>query len=76
VITESRNGTETSISIPEVCPSCETSIKKDDDKVRYYCPNHDNCPEQVKQKLINSVGKDGLDIDGLGREQVDLFLEK
>jgi DNA ligase (NAD+) len=63
VIKESRTGSETPIHTPEVCPSCGTLVKKDDDKVRYYCPNHALCPEQVKQKLINSVGKDGLDID-------------
>jgi DNA ligase (NAD+) len=61
---------------PELCPSCQTVVKKDDDKVRFYCPNHFVCPEQVKQKLIHSVGREALDIDGLGREQVDLFLEK
>lgn len=76
VIAEARTGNETDISIPEICPSCGTGLLKDNEKVRWYCPNHLGCPEQIKQKLINSVSKAGLNIDGLGSEQVELFLEK
>ena len=64
------------ITPPEFCPSCGTTLLKDDDKVRFYCPNHLNCREQVKQKIINSVWKWWLNIDGLWSEQVELFLEK
>ncbi len=76
VIEEARDWNEVFIEIPTHCPSCQTQIKKDDNKVRYYCPNYDYCPEQGKQKLIHAVWKNGLDIDGLGSEQIDLFLEK
>ncbi len=76
VIKESRNWNETEIQIPEVCPSCGTWLLRDNEKVRFYCPNHLNCPEQIKQKLIHSVWKQGFNIDWLGSEQVDLFLEK
>ncbi len=61
---------------PEVCPSCGTWLLRDNEKVRFYCPNHLSCPEQIKQKLIHSVWKQGFNIDWLGSEQVDLFLEK
>ncbi len=61
---------------PEVCPSCNTKLLRDEEKVRFYCPNHLNCPEQIKQKLIHSVSKQGLNIDWLWSEQVELFLEK
>jgi len=61
---------------PTVCPSCGTWLLKDSEKVRFYCPNHLHCPEQIKQKLIHSVWKQGLNIDWLGSEQVELFLEK
>lgn len=64
------------ITPPEFCPSCGVTLLKDDDKVRFYCPNHLNCREQVKQKIINSVWKWWLNIDWLWSEQVELFLEK
>lgn len=76
VIKKSRNGSEVDIITPKVCPSCGTEVLKNDDKVRFYCPNHLNCPEQIKQKLIHSVWKQGLNIDWLWSEQVELFLEK
>lgn len=76
VIKESRNESEIDIITPKVCPSCGSEILKDDDKVRFYCPNHLHCPEQIKQKLIHSVWKQGLNIDWLWSEQVELFLEK
>ena len=65
----------TKISPPTHCPSCNTNIQKDDDAVRYYCPNHHNCPEQVKQKIIYAVGKGWLNIDGLWNAQIQLFYE-
>ena len=58
---------------PTHCPSCGSEIQKDEDAVRYYCPNTHKCPEQVRQKLIYAVGKQGLNIDGLWSAQVELF---
>ncbi|MDQ7009555.1 MAG: NAD-dependent DNA ligase LigA [Candidatus Gracilibacteria bacterium] len=60
---------------PKFCPSCGTLIKKDNEKVRYYCPNNLNCFEQKKHKLIYAIGKQGLNIDGFGKAQVELFLK-
>ncbi|MDR1944856.1 MAG: hypothetical protein LBQ59_01905 [Candidatus Peribacteria bacterium] len=49
---------------PKFCPSCGTEVKKDENKVRYYCPNNIDCPAQHIEKLIFAVGKQGFDIDG------------
>lgn len=64
------------ILVPETCPSCGEKLVKDEQKVRWYCSNHMQCPEQKKQRLIHSVWKLGLNIDGLWSEQIELFLEK
>ena len=61
---------------PINCPSCCTKILKDKEKVKYYCPNHNKCFEQVKNKLIYAVGKEWLNIDWFGKAQVELFLKK
>ena len=76
VVKEARSGNETDIIVPESCPSCGTTLLRDNDKVKLYCPNSLACPEQIKQKLINSVSKGALNIDGVGSEQIELFLEK
>ncbi|MGE4443385.1 MAG: NAD-dependent DNA ligase LigA [Candidatus Altimarinota bacterium] len=76
VTKETRTGNETDIDIPKFCPSCNAILLQDEEKVRMYCPNSLLCPEQIKQKIIYSVGKSGFDIDGLGKEQVELFLKE
>ncbi|MDD3793629.1 MAG: NAD-dependent DNA ligase LigA [Candidatus Gracilibacteria bacterium] len=63
------------IETPKYCPSCKTSLLKDTDKVRFYCPNTFDCPAQHSEKLVFAVGKTGFDIDGFGEKQVELFLE-
>ena len=48
---------------PEFCPSCETKIVKDENKVRFYCPNTIDCPAQHIEKLVFAVWKNWFDID-------------
>lgn len=76
VTKETRTGNETDIDIPKFCPSCNAILLQDEEKVRMYCPNSLLCPEQIKQKIIYSVWKSWFDIDGLGKEQVELFLKE
>jgi DNA ligase (NAD+) len=47
---------------PEKCPICDTKVKKDEDKVRYYCDNP-KCPAKTMQNLAYQIGKTGLNID-------------
>lgn len=61
---------------PKFCPSCETEVKKDDNKVRYYCPNDIDCPAKHHEKLAFAVGKWWFNIDWLGERQVEIFLEE
>lgn len=75
VIKDLRDWKEIFIEIPDICPICWTSVAKDSDKVRYYCPNHAWCPAQISGKLAYQVGKQWLDIDGLGERQVELFID-
>lgn len=64
------------ILAPKFCPSCDTETKKDEDKVRYYCPNTEDCPAQHVEKLIFAVWKSGFDIDWFWEKQIELFLNE
>lgn len=75
VIKEARDGTQSEIQTPTHCPRCQTLLQKDEAKVKLYCPNSSWCREQIKQKMIAAVWKSGLDIDGLGVQQIELFME-
>ncbi len=63
------------IHTPEFCPSCKTPVKKDEDKVRYYCPNDIDCPAKHSEMLTYSVWKSWFNIDWFWERQVELFLE-
>gem|GEM_PF-1889463 len=51
------------ISAPTHCPSCGTPLQKDPKKVRLYCPNTHDCPEQIFGKMVYSVSKTAMNID-------------
>ncbi|MBO4570543.1 MAG: NAD-dependent DNA ligase LigA [Bacteroidales bacterium] len=70
---------------PEVCPDCGTPLVRDSEQARHYCPNSDNCPEQIKGRFIHFVSRKAMDIlagdatveqlysNGLIRELPDLY---
>lgn len=62
-----------SIYPPKLCPSCWSEVCKDEQKVRYYCPNTYGCPAQMREKLAFAVGKQGFNIDGFWERQAELF---
>lgn len=64
------------INPPKLCPSCKTEIKKDENKVRYYCSNKVDCPAQNHEKLTYAVWKQWFNIDGLWERQVELFINE
>jgi len=61
---------------PKFCPSCETVVKKDDNKVRYYCPNNIDCPAKHHEKLSFAVWKQWFNIDWFWEKQVETFLKE
>ena len=76
VISEARDGSQKNVEIPAVCPSCQTPLTQDAGKVAIYCPNRGNCPAQIQGKMETFVGKHAMNIEGLGKEIIALFLEK
>ena len=73
VIPSRRNGTESEIFPPKLCPSCQTPIISQD--IHYYCKNPD-CPAQLKEKLLYFVSRDALDIAGFGDSIIQLLIEQ
>ena len=68
-----RNGTESEIFPPKLCPNCQTPIISQD--IHYYCKNPD-CPAQLKEKLLYFVSRDALDIAGFGDSIIQLLMEQ
>ncbi len=71
---------------PKCCPDCGTPLVRDEEQSRHYCPNSDNCPEQIKGRFIHFISRKAMDIlagdatieqlydRGFIRELPDLYL--
>ncbi|MBS9783729.1 NAD-dependent DNA ligase LigA [Candidatus Gracilibacteria bacterium] len=74
VIESVRSGEEEKVFPPKNCPMCQSELIQDEGKVAIYCPNR-HCPAKVQGQLEMFVSKQGLNIDGFGIKQIELFLD-
>ena len=61
--------------MPRSCPVCHTDVKKREGEVAYRCPNP-RCATQALRRIIFFAGKDGMDIDHLGKKVAEQLIEK
>ena len=62
--------------MPAECPSCGTPLaeqKEGDKDLR--CPNHEQCPGQVRERVFFVAGRSAFDIEGLGYEAATALLD-
>jgi DNA ligase (NAD+) len=64
------------ITIPKICPSCGSSLHYDQETIIIRCDNGLNCPAQNYERIYHFVSKNALDIDGLGKKQIEFLIEK
>ncbi|HCZ22429.1 MAG TPA: hypothetical protein DHU72_02955, partial [Rikenellaceae bacterium] len=36
------------VSFPDRCPDCGTPLVRSAEEAKWFCPNYDNCPPQIK----------------------------
>ncbi|EPI42405.1 NAD-dependent DNA ligase LigA [Gardnerella vaginalis] len=69
-VLKAREGRENQLRkfvMPEYCPSCGTKLapaKEGDKDIR--CPNVENCPAQLTERIINLASRQAFDIENLG----------
>ena len=61
---------------PEKCPVCGGAVVRDAGMVARRCVNTLGCPAQQIGELEHFVSRKGLDIDGLGTRQLELFISR
>lgn len=74
-VVEQRTGGEQSIVFPTTCPVCGHMLLKPEGEAVTRCVNP-HCPAQRLQSLIYFAGKSGMDIEGLGKRNVELLVSK
>ncbi len=64
------------VEIPTVCPVCgePTKIENNDGVESLYCTNT-SCPGRQVESLFNTFSKDGLNVKGLGKSQIEDLME-
>lgn len=56
------------------CPECGTELVRHEGEALHYCPNESGCPPQIKGRIIHFISRKAMDIEGMGPETVDLFV--
>ncbi len=49
-------------SFPSVCPDCGTPLVRAEDEAKWFCPNSDGCPMQIKGELLHFCSRKAMDI--------------
>ena len=47
---------------PEVCPDCGTALVKEEGEAKWFCPNIDGCPTQIKGKLVHFLSRKAMNV--------------
>lgn len=60
---------------PPKCPVCGKALERKTAEVIRYCVNRD-CPARQRERLYHLVSRRAFDIEGLGRETVDVLMDE
>lgn len=47
---------------PKHCPDCGTPLFREENEAKWFCPNIDGCPMQIKGKILHFVSRKAMDI--------------
>jgi DNA ligase (NAD+) len=73
-VVDLRTGDEREFEFPTTCPSCGTTLAREEDEVDWRCPNTRSCPAQLRERLFHLASRAALDIEVLGYEAVVALL--
>lgn len=58
------------------CPECGAELVRVEGEANHYCPNEEHCPPQIAGKIEHFVSRKAMNIEGMGKETIDLLLSK
>ena len=74
-VLEERTGSEIPFVMPKFCPECGSELgpeSEGDKDIR--CPNVQDCPAQLRERLFHIGSRGALDIEGLGEKAAQALL--
>ncbi len=75
VLKDRRQNTK-EIKMPETCPICEAKVTRIEGEAVYRCEGGLSCLAQLTQAIIHFVSRKAMNIDGLGKKQVEKLVEE
>jgi DNA ligase (NAD+) len=69
VVEHLRDDSVTPFEFPKACPSCNTTLVKKNNLLK--CPAYFTCEEQCILRLEHAVSRDALNIEGLGKKNIE-----
>jgi DNA ligase (NAD+) len=74
-VIELRDGSEQVIEPPSTCPSCGEPVYHPEGEVAIFCVNA-GCPAQLVRLVEHFVGRDMMNVEGLGTKTGELLVER
>lgn len=71
---EKRPAHSVPLTYPTHCPFCNTPLERVGAEVAYRCSNSYDCPAQVERRIEHWVGRDAMDVDGVGSSLIEQLL--
>jgi len=59
---------------PKYCPDCGARLVKEENEAKWFCPDSDNCPTQIKGKILHFCSRKAMDILA-GESTIDQLYE-
>lgn len=75
VVKKKRTGEEIEFKMPEVCPVCGAQAIREEGEAIWHCIGIE-CPAKLTRGIIHFVSKDAMDINGLGENLVEEFINR
>lgn len=74
VVNPERENRPEPFKMPDNCPACNEPLVKFEGEVKWRCVNQE-CPPQVRERIIHFASRDAMDIEGLGEAVVDQLVD-
>jgi len=74
VVNPDRDDRPEPFKMPENCPACDEPLVKFEGEVKWRCINQE-CPPQIRERIIHFASRDAMDIEGLGEAVVDQLVD-
>ncbi len=70
-----RDGSERAFEFPMQCPSCGTTLAREEAEVDWRCPNTRSCPAQLVERIYHIASRGAFDIEVLGGKAAFALLD-